>query len=645
MVAKRMTPLLLAASVLVCGFSGGFINQQAAYAITSVDELTDVSESVWAYDALKDLVEKYNVIEGYPDKTFRGARTASRYELAAALNATVKAIGKDLARLGAEKASKEDLATVARLQQEFAREIQALNARAEALEARATKIEAKNDEQDNRLAILEKMKIYGDVSFGGYADIAGNPADEFTDAISGVGRARFNVDYAAVEDKGGAIVGPGTIHTRLVAAFGRVAPLEAGTDIVEGGTYVARNRYSGASAIAGDSSFFNEGIRSSDYISLTTGTAVNSPTPLGLAAIAGGDTRANAYLDSAYYSQVLRAQIPGMPESQDWRTSFTTHVGLIPWRDIFYKTPYQGNENVQFQNTALINNPAILTDFTLPRVAIEINQGLGRWANLALRADAFSLDVSKMMNGIGFTGEGDVGYNLGFLDEVFGTQNMFNMSGNVFGGYYLVDSNNGLTNNLINVTTTMDGAVDPTDAGQISINGGTGDVAQGFYAGINQEIFRGIGAFGSFALNNLGSNSALLNALQNGTGTNIVYNNSTLNGTSIIYGIRQAFTAGVEIPVRALPNFLTFGARQRDTLGFGWSRIYPNDAAGSPATVASGATLNVPDDPENVIEGYYRLQVNDNFALIPSAQLIFSRMGDEDNEVNIIIGLRSSFTF
>ena len=629
MVAKRITPLLLAASVAVCGFSGGLINNQAAYAITSVDELTDVSSNVWAYEALKDLVEKYNVIEGYPDKTFRGARTASRYELAAALSATVKAIGQDIARLGAEKASKEDLATVARLQQEFATELQALRARTEALEARATKIEAKNDEQDNRLAVLEKLNVYGDVSFGGYADIAGNPGDEFSDAISAIGRTRLNVDYVAVEDKGGAIVGPGTIHSRLVAAFGRVSPLEAGTS-------AATNRYSGASAIAADASFYNEGIRSSDYISLTTGTAINSPTPVGIATVAGGNTRANAYLDSAYYSQVLRAQIPGLPEDQAWRTSFTTYVGLIPWRDIFYKSPYQGNENQQFQNTALRNNPAILTDFIVPRIAVEMDQGLGRWANFAVRADASALDVSKMMNGIGFTAEGDLGYNLGFLNEMLGTQSMFNLAGNVFGGYYLVDSNNGGTNNLLNVTT-----VAPT----VSINGAIGDIAHGFYAGLNQEIYKGIGAFGSFALNNLGTNAALLNALQNGTGTNIVYNNSTLLGASLIYGIRQAITAGVEIPVRALPEMITFGKRQRDALGFGWARIYPNDAAGSPANIVSAITGSAATDPENVIEGYYRLQINDNFALIPSTQLVFSRLGDEDNEVEIIIGLRSSFTF
>lgn len=637
MVAKRITPLLLAASVLVCGFTGGFISKQPAYGVTRVDELSDVCETNWAYNALKDLVEKYNVVEGYPNKTFRGNKAPTRYEMASALDATIKTMGKQIARLGAEKANKEDLATVARLQQEFATELTALRARSDALEARAVKVEAKNDEQDNRLAVLEKMKIYGDVNFGGYADIAGNPDTAFSDAISAVGRTRVNVDYTAVEDKGGAVVGPGTIHTRLVAAFGRVAPLEADSTI-------ARNRYSGASAIASDSSLFNEGIRPNDIINLGNGTAL---TGAGLATVGGANLRANAYFDSAYYSQVLRASLPYLPKDKSWNTTFTTSAGLIPWRDVYFHNPYQGNENTQFQNTALINNPAILTNMNVPRIAEEINQGLGRWVNLKGKVDVSAMDIADAMNGIGLTTEASLGYNLGFLNDIIGTQNIFNLSGNVFGGYYMVKSSGGLTNNLTNVATT---AVTPAGGGAaIPANGGPGDMAQGFYVGGNQEIYKGIGGFGSFALNDTGPTSSLLSALQTGTGTNIIYNNSTINGFSLIYGIRQAFTAGLELPIRALPKFITFGKRQRDVMGFGWARIYPQSSGGSPAN-GNAAVAGVPANiaarnPEDVLEGYYKLQVNDGFALIPSLQVIIDRMGSTPNNADIVIGLRSSFYF
>ncbi|MFH0702509.1 MAG: iron uptake porin [bacterium] len=602
MVAKKITPLLLATSLLVCGFSGAFVNSNPAYAITSVDELSDVDQSNWAYNALKELVEKYNVIEGYPDKTFRGDRSTTRYELAAALNATIKAIGKEIARLGAEKADKKDLAIVAKLQKEFATELTALQARTDALEARATKIEAKNDEQDNRLAIIEKMRMYGDASFGGYADIAGNQGSSFSDAISMVGRTRINVDYDVIDDKSEGIVGPGTIHSRLVAAFGRVAPLNANTGAI------ANNRYSGASSIASDSSFYNEGIRTNDK---------------GIFEGSGSNVRANAYLDSAYYSQVLKAKLYA---NEDWKTAFTFNMGLTPWRDIYFKSPYQGNENCQFQNTALINNPAILTNSTAPRIALEAKQGLGKYANFTLKGDVSTLDISDAIDGLGFTVEGNLGYNLSFLDEMLGTPDMFNLPGNVFGGFYLVNAVGG-SNSLINVTTTA-GTVLPTTAGP-------DDNAVGFYAGGNQEIYKGFGIFGSYALNDTGPLSSLLSALQNGTGNSVIFNSANQ-----VFGVKQAWTIGGELPLKTLS--LNLGQRSNDAIGVAYAQISPNMAVGSPS---NNATVPAAGASEKVLETYYRLQISDGFALIPSAQVIFSRAGYAPNETNVVIGLRSSFRF
>lgn len=55
--------------------------------VTSVSQLSDVQPTDWAFQALQSLVERYGCIAGYPDGTFRGNRAATRYELAAALNA------------------------------------------------------------------------------------------------------------------------------------------------------------------------------------------------------------------------------------------------------------------------------------------------------------------------------------------------------------------------------------------------------------------------------------------------------------------------------------------------------------------------------------------------------------------------------
>lgn len=105
--------------------------------VTSVSELSDVQPTDWAFQAVQSLVERYGCIEGYPDRTFRGNRAATRYELAAALNACLNQISAQLGGLTAE-----DLATIKRLQDEFAAELATLRGRVDALEARTTELEA-----------------------------------------------------------------------------------------------------------------------------------------------------------------------------------------------------------------------------------------------------------------------------------------------------------------------------------------------------------------------------------------------------------------------------------------------------------------------------------------------------------------------
>ncbi len=53
---------------------------------------SDVSPSHWAYPAVNSLVTNYGCLSGYPDGTFRGDQSVTRYEFAAALNACLGAI-------------------------------------------------------------------------------------------------------------------------------------------------------------------------------------------------------------------------------------------------------------------------------------------------------------------------------------------------------------------------------------------------------------------------------------------------------------------------------------------------------------------------------------------------------------------------
>ena len=103
--------------------------------VTSVSQLSDVQPTDWAFQALQSLVERYGCIAGYPDSTFRGNRAATRYELAAALNACLDQISDRFA-------TKEDLDTVKALQEEFQAELATLRGRVDGLEAQINTLEA-----------------------------------------------------------------------------------------------------------------------------------------------------------------------------------------------------------------------------------------------------------------------------------------------------------------------------------------------------------------------------------------------------------------------------------------------------------------------------------------------------------------------
>jgi Carbohydrate-selective porin, OprB family/S-layer homology domain len=109
--------------------------------VTSVSQLGDVRPTDWAFQALQSLVERYGCIAGYPDKTYRGNRAMTRYEFAAGLNACLDRVNELIAAATADLVKKEDLATLQKLQEEFAAELATLRGRVDALETRTAVLE------------------------------------------------------------------------------------------------------------------------------------------------------------------------------------------------------------------------------------------------------------------------------------------------------------------------------------------------------------------------------------------------------------------------------------------------------------------------------------------------------------------------
>lgn len=138
--------------------------------VTSVSQFSDVQPTDWAFQALQSLVERYGCIAGYPNGTYRGNRALTRYEFAAGLNACLDRVNELIATATADLVTKEDLATLQRLQEEFSAELATLRGRVDALEARTAELEANQFSTTTKLsgeAIFAVSQAFGDERAGG----------------------------------------------------------------------------------------------------------------------------------------------------------------------------------------------------------------------------------------------------------------------------------------------------------------------------------------------------------------------------------------------------------------------------------------------------------------------------------------------
>jgi len=135
--------------------------------LTSVSQLRDVAPTDWAYEALRNLVERYGCIVGYPDLTYRGNRALSRYEFAAGLNACMQQIERMIAN--SEAVTKGDIETLKRLMKEFESELAAVGARVDKLEGRVAFLE---DHQFSTTTKLKGEVIFASAFVGGSDDKA-----------------------------------------------------------------------------------------------------------------------------------------------------------------------------------------------------------------------------------------------------------------------------------------------------------------------------------------------------------------------------------------------------------------------------------------------------------------------------------------
>ncbi len=160
--------------------------------VTSVSQFSDVQPTDWAFQALQSLVERYGCIAGYPNATYRGNRALTRYEFAAGLNACLDRVNELIATATADLVSKQDLATLQRLQEEFSAELATLRGRVDAVEARTAELEANQFSTTTKL-VGEAIFAVSDVFGENRAVPAGEPTQDLDSNTTFSDRVRLNL--------------------------------------------------------------------------------------------------------------------------------------------------------------------------------------------------------------------------------------------------------------------------------------------------------------------------------------------------------------------------------------------------------------------------------------------------------------------
>lgn len=188
-------------------------NSNSLNQVNSVFQLRDVSPGDWAFEALRNLVERYGCIAGYPDGTFRGNRALTRFEFAAGLNACLQQIERLIAANtgGGSDVDQSDLATLQRLTQEFEAELATLGTRVDNLEGRVGFLE---DNQFSTTAKLSGSVVFmNTVAFGGNDDGAPTGNQTLGEVDSNIGFV-----YDAVLDIEASFTGRDELKVSLQAA-------------------------------------------------------------------------------------------------------------------------------------------------------------------------------------------------------------------------------------------------------------------------------------------------------------------------------------------------------------------------------------------------------------------------------------------
>jgi len=341
--SKRGNFVKAACLSLVLTASAYVFDKPASANVTRVSELKDVNPNVWAYKALKELVEKYDVLEGYADKTFRGDKPATRYEMAQSLYEVLKVMDVS------NPVDSGDPETASRLMREFDRELAEIRGRIASLEGRVGALEENGGAATYATPKwTDRIRVSGDLTSNLQSSVLTGGGHQ--DGLEGQWgtRGRLGVDATLIADDGTTegILGEGIAHLRLVGANGN-----GQTSFPTAGGAVDDVLFSSSSSNFGgnNNSSFNGRVQ---------------------------DSRMDLFLDQAYYTQVFKfsSTDPCSNEVSKVDNAFlVADIGLQDFKNTFHKSLVRENSIDGFLNQRVLTGGVGASNGTTEGLHLGLN--------------------------------------------------------------------------------------------------------------------------------------------------------------------------------------------------------------------------------------------------------------------------------
>ncbi|WP_162615599.1 iron uptake porin [Pseudanabaena sp. ABRG5-3] len=315
------------------------ISNSKAEPSSNVSQLIDVSHQDWAFMALQSLANRYKCLADYPNLTYQGDRSLTRYEFAGALRACSDRLTQKSQTSLADKVSTTDLLTLQKLQTDFDAELLSLINQVTDLEAKNITLEANSFSPTTKLSGVVLMSITANHS---NSDIA-QPALDNTNSSVFSTQLNSNTNAIAIIrlNLSTSFSGEDLLYTRL----------EAGNSGVSIGTSLDQPE-----ALIGYVGFAN-----------SSGLEYSGISP-------------EFYLGALRYTFLISKNIQA------------TIGAVLSLNDYFDLNSFSNDETIDFSTSMFISNPLLL----------PVNDGTGGLVEWSPNQGDWTLRVGYVATGAGF---------------------------------------------------------------------------------------------------------------------------------------------------------------------------------------------------------------------------------------------------